>query len=607
MCGIIGAFAFSPGAREPVHSEVAGGRDAMASRGPDGSAIWASSEGRACFGHRRLAIIDLAARSDQPMTSADGRFTIVFNGEIYNYRELRSRLQKDHGALFRTNGDTEVLLALYAEHGPSMLEHLRGMFAFAIHDAKKDEVFAARDPFGIKPFYYAVENGTFYFASQVRALETFGAVSRELDPAGTVGFFLLGSVPEPFTIRRSVRALPAGHHISVRAGQSQPQLVAYARMADLMEREGSAPASTAREASFEFAQHVRASVEAHLVADVPVGLFLSAGIDSGALAGLMRDCGQNRITAITMSFEELRGTDRDETPMSRLVARHYDLEHHICVVTQDEFATFVQDILSAMDQPSVDGVNTWMVSKAASELDLKVVLSGLGGDELLGGYDNFSRVPRMARTARLIKYGGPLRHLARSALKYSGSGLLRDNPKLLGLFDQDGGTSSSYLLARTLLLPWEVGQVLDNEIVREGFAQLRLEERTAALLQPQPPTSFHEISLLESSMYMRNQLLRDSDWASMAHSVELRVPLVDWSLLRATIPLQHHFGGGLGKLALANAPARPLPKAVQSRPRSGFTVPVGTWSGMSGSATHRLSSRYWMQRVADQFAIPRSA
>src|SRR5215831_4796604 len=309
MCGVNGIFAYHPAANAPDKAELLATRDAMRARGPDGSGLRWSSDRRCGLGHRRLSILDLSDRASQPMASADGKLVITFNGEIYNYSALRAELEVA-GANFRTTSDTEALLHLYARHGAAMVHRLRGMFAFAIWDEIRRELFLARDPYGIKPLYTANDGWTFRFASQVKALLAGGRISHDVEPAGIAGFHLFGSVPEPFTLYRDIRALPAGHMQRVdAAGPREP--VPFTKLAAILAEGASHPAPIT-----ELRERLRAavldSVRAHLLADVEVGIFLSAGVDSGALLGLMRDAGQ-RIRAITLAFDEFQGTEEDES------------------------------------------------------------------------------------------------------------------------------------------------------------------------------------------------------------------------------------------------------------------------------------------------------
>ncbi len=596
MCGIAGCFAYRNGERGTLEPALLAARESMRARGPDGHGQWWDAAGRLGFAHRRLAIIDLDDRALQPMHMPERGLTIVYNGEIYNYRALRSELIREHGFQPRTESDTEVLLALFAAHGPAMLDKLRGMFTLAIWDGARDRLFVARDPYGIKPLYYADVGGTYHFASQVKALSAFPAVSAEADPAGMVGFHLFGSIPEPFTLHRDIRALPAGSYAWVDAqGASEP--VRYAKVAEILaaahEEEGEVEAVVA--------QAALDSVRAHLVADVEVGAFLSSGIDSGSLVGLMRDAGQNRIRAITLGFEELRGTGADEVPLAREMARRYDAEHYVRWVGGDEFSASQDRILSDMDQPSIDGVNTWFVSKAAHECGLKVVVSGLGGDELLAGYSTFRTVPRTRRLGVLAKLPFASR-FAKAMLHRFAPDLVRRNPKMLGLLDHSGSWAGAYLLRRALMLPFELDRRLDRETVREGLERLRPLELIEDAMTPAPPGSIAKVTALESSIYMRNQLLRDSDWASMAHSLELRVPYVDWPTLKRIAPISARLGRGAGKRALAHAPSLALPPQCLERGRTGFNIPVANWIGATSKTGDRLGSRHWSESVYRSFS-----
>ncbi|MHB2169134.1 asparagine synthase (glutamine-hydrolyzing) [Alsobacter sp. R-9] len=594
MCAINGIFAYQRAAAEPNLRELVATRDAMAARGPDGRGEWWSQDRRVAFGHRRLAIIGLGEQGAQPMSTPDGRFTITFNGEIYNFGELRQELIAQR-IEFRGQSDTEVLLYLYAERGPAMVEALRGMFAFAIWDAREHTLFLARDPYGIKPLYYANDGWTFRFASQVKALLAGGGVSSEPEPAGLVGFRLWGHVPEPFTIHRDIRAVPAGHTMLVDLnGPNLPQR--YWSLAGVLA--GPSGASPEGDAATSIRHAVKDSVRHHLVADVEVGVFLSAGIDSGALLGLARDLGHDRLRAITLAFAEYTGTDDDETPLARQVAALYGAEHVVRRVEEAEFRQDLPAILDAMDQPSIDGVNTWFVAKAAGEAGLKVALSGLGGDELLGGYPSFRDIPAWRRRfgwAALIPGLGALtEHLLRALAP----DWVTRRPKAAGLLRYAGSWEGAYLLRRGLFLPSELDDLLPPDIVREGLRRLAPLTRLRQSLQPDPGHDVTRVTALESCHYMRDQLLRDADWAGMAHAVEIRTPLVDASLVATLAPFMPYLPVGTGKRHLAAAPVTPLPRALVDRSKTGFTVPTGRWMAESarartGSRSRGLVSRDW--------------
>ena len=573
MCGIAGIYAYHYAANVVDRGELWRIRDHMVARGPDGVGEWYSPNERVGFGHRRLSIIDLSERGAQPMRSADGKLVVTFNGEIYNYRQLRTLLEAK-GCKFRTETDTEVLLHLYAEKGEAMVNDLRGMFAFGLWDADKNALLLARDPYGIKPLYYADDGWTLRFASQVKALLAGGKVSRNQEPAGWVGFCLFGSVPEPFTTYQEIRALPAGSTLWVdRVGSGETKH--YFSIADtycIAEARSSPPNDedlelAAREALLDSVRH-------HLVADVPVGAFLSSGIDSGALVGLMRDAGQQEIQTVTVAFEEFRGTGEDEAPIAAEIASRYGTRHTTRVVTEQEFRNDLPRILEAMDQPTIDGLNTWFVSKAARELGLKVAISGLGGDELFGGYSSFRDVPLWVRTLaipeRIPGLGELTQRVLTSAFPQS------VNPKAAGLLKYGGNYAGAYFLRRGIFMPWELQAVIGPEIARLGLRRLNPIRHIETQLKPKPRTSFGRIAVLESSLYMRNQLLRDTDWASMAHSLEVRVPLVDSKLVSqlGSITVKNRSGS---KHLLANTPRVPLPRNVIERPKTGFGTPIQTW------------------------------
>jgi asparagine synthase (glutamine-hydrolysing) len=579
MCGIVGIFAYRASSHDVDPSELRAMRDAMLRRGPDGSGEWLSPDHKVGLGHRRLAIIDLHERAAQPMHSADGRVHVTFNGEIYNYKALRAELELK-GYVFQTSSDTEVLVHLYQDRGRDMLASLRGMYAFALWDERARSMLLARDPLGIKPLYYSLDNqgGCLRFASQVKALLAGGRVSRTRSNAAAVGFHLWGSVPEPHTHYAAIRALPAGGslwidaaggvsahtHFSVAAcwAQACVQRPAACAPADVQARVGAA---------------LRDSVASHLVADVPVSAFLSAGIDSGALAGLMAEQAAEQTHAITLSFSEFAGDAHDESPLAAAVARHYGLAHHVRKVDRSEFLHDFPGFLAAMDQPTIDGLNTWFVSKATAELGLKVAVSGLGGDELFGGYPSFHAVPRMRRAAALPGRVPGLGKGVRRLLAPWISHLPRMHPKLAGALEYGHTTAGAYFLKRALFMPWELPEVLPADVVRAGLEELTPEAELERLLEPTPISAWAQVAVLESAQYMRNQLLRDTDWASMAHSLEVRVPLVDHVLLSKLAPSLMHSRLVPPKRWLANSPQRALPDAVRHRPKTGFATPIAQW------------------------------
>jgi asparagine synthase (glutamine-hydrolysing) len=607
VCGINGIFAYHYVANPVDPAELTRTRDHMAARGPDGMGEWIAHDRRVAFGHRRLSIIDLSSAAAQPMASADGKLVVTYNGETFNHRELRAQLEA-RGRTFRTKSDTEVLLHLYAEKGADMVHDLRGMFAFAIWDADRRSLFLARDPYRIKPLYYADDGWTFRFASQVKALLAGGAISHEPEPAGQVGFYLWGSVPEPFTVYRDIRALPAGTTLLVdRMGAHEPRR--YHSIAAAYSDAPTRPSATPEAVQAEVREATLDSVRKHLVADVPVGAFLSAGIDSGALVGLMRDAGQQDIQTVTLAFSEFRGEASDEAPLADDVARLYGTRHTTRLVSEGEFRADLPHILDAMDQPSIDGINAWFVAKAARELGLKVAISGLGGDELFCGYPSFRHIPRwvsaFALPARIPLLGKAVRAASRPLVSHLGW-----NPKAAGMLEYGGTYAGAYLLQRGLFMPWELGDVLEREVVDQGLRRLAPLQRARQELGSRALSPSAKVATLEASLYMRNQLLRDTDWASMAHGLEVRVPLVDSVLLSRISAISGAAEAQATKTNLARSPSTPLPAHVVSRAKTGFSTPIAHWlqgelvgTLRDAAARHKVPrtahwSRQWAERLA---------
>lgn len=609
MCGIAGIYSYRDDADSVSEQELSTIRDAMVPRGPDDQGLWLSDHRRAGLAHRRLAIIDPGPAGHQPMQRDS--LVITFNGEIYNYQELMDEL-KVLGHRFKTHSDTEVILALYQEMGPSMLDRLSGMFALAIWDQNRQELFLARDPYGIKPLYYSNQHGAVRFASSVRALSKSPGVSAEFNPTSEIAFLMLGYVPEPATIFSEIKSVEAGHYI-VCNRQGILDSVKYASIADQWGRALSSSRLDLSRLDLESDISVafRESVTRHLVSDVPLGVFLSAGIDSGAIAGLAAESITGKICSTTLGFPEFDDTGQDETKLAREVADYYGLEHHTRVVTENEMSTDLADFFEAMDQPTVDGLNSWFISKSASEMGIKVMLSGIGGDELLGSYPAFTRIPK------LLKYTGLMRRFPQIGERIS---CLRKYfpyyalpPKSWGVFNLAARIDTCYLLNRGIFMPWELPALVEPDRLEAGLTGLdifdhigeRIQELDHAIVENVDKKLFlqAQISTLESSLYMRNQLLRDADWASMAHSVEVRTPLVDYQLLKTCSANILNLNHSDSKSCLANSPEQPLPEKIQHRKKTGFTTPVNSWlktsellDGWKSVAILRNAKCHWSRR-----------
>ena len=555
MCGIAGILNASalPGSVTALPRMLT----ALRHRGPDDQGCFHSPGGDAVLAHARLAILDLSPAGHQPMSTPDGRFTIVFNGEIYNYRELREPLQKD-GVVFRSNSDTEVVLRAYGAYGAECVAKLRGMFSFAVWDERERTCLLARDPFGIKPLYFHEANGQLVFASEVRALLASGLVRRELDPQGLHGYFRTGSVPEPRTLLRGVRCLEAGHLAIWQAGRLQARRYWKLRFQP--------EAVAAPEAARTVRQALLDSVAHHFISDVPVGVFLSGGIDSTALVGLARTVGRADLHTYSIAFP---GTPGDEGGLAQRTAAHFGTTHHEWRLDAAAGRQLFSQYLQVMDQPSIDGLNTFTVSKFARDQGMKVVLSGLGGDELFGGYKSFREVPRLARLNRRLRLTGPVRAGVRAVLRRARRPQLRRLGEMLG---QPARLDTAYAALRGTFTAAEATVLTRHYTGEEVVNDFSSEEL------PTDPTPEDTVSRLELTRYMRNQLLRDSDVMSMAHGLELRVPFLDLPLMDTLTRIPSSTRLQPGKRFLLQAVPE-VPDWIANQPKRGFLFPFDQWLG----------------------------
>jgi asparagine synthase (glutamine-hydrolysing) len=572
MCGIACLFSEDSEISKQYISSVRLMTDYMVRRGPDASGFWQDSG--AYLGHRRLSILDLDQRSTQPMQSVCGRFYIVFNGEIYNYKELRDSLLSA-GEYFRTKSDTEVILALYKRQGEAMLHSLHGMFAFVIWDTFEKKAFVARDPYGIKPLYYSQMLGGIILASQVKAILSSGLVDSAPDPIGQAGFWMLGSVPEPHSWFKNIKSVKAGHCLWIHKGRIISDRC-WHDISEVWRNAANSPKVFISNDSIraQVKDGLVESVDRHMVSDVPLGVFLSGGIDSGALAGIMKERGASSLTGITITYDEYAGSDSDEVPGAAKIANHYGIRHHVRKVGREEFFSDLPKIMTAMDQPSIDGINTWYAAKAVAELGLKVVVSGLGGDELFLGYRSFWQLPGMVSTWKRVS-SIPGVHYIASLLsdieaRRSGNARWHHAPDWLRT------VAGAWWLSRSSMAPESASLMMDvgHSKLFEDFSPLHWVEEMSGHLASD---SILALAQIESTVYLRNQLLRDSDWASMYHGVELRTPLVDARLLSSIKDIIPHLHRFPGKILLAGVPNETLPKEITKRRKTGFSIPIREW------------------------------
>ena len=575
MCGICGMI--GPGADQAVRAMTA----AMCHRGPDDHGV--ANFGNASLGMTRLAVQDLSPAGHQPMFSPDGQVCLVYNGETYNFRELR-RFLEERGHDFASQCDTEVILRLYLELGPDFVARLRGMYALAVLDRrggpKREKLLLARDPFGIKPLLYRHDGAQFIFASELKALLTSGAVPREIDPQSLRLLLTYGSVTQPHTMLRGVAMLPPGHTLTLE--RSHARLDRHFRMEATMPEAARLPYADQVEA---LRAVLRESVRLQMVGDVPVGAFLSGGLDSALLCALMLDSGATRLNTFSVGFED-EGRDLDESKDAQTTAAHLGVSHHHVLVRGQDVARNIGHIVRSLDQPSVDGVNTYFVSRSARE-HVTVALSGTGGDELFAGYPWFGH---MADWAESLRAGLPARGRARLGRAISSplldplahgplgrwleerrseSGFLGQWAKRHYIF---GPTGAAKLLAPHLRRPASSGRAMTLDIApQDELADMSPLCRASALCL---------------RGYTLNQLLRDIDCMSMAHGLEVRVPYLDPQVLGAALSLPDASKLDLGKperyadglKRILYDVARPyLPEDFGVRAKRGFGMPFGQW------------------------------
>ena len=561
MCGIFGYLLAADGAR-PLPSLGAAVKD-LRHRGPDAEGTFRDSRGKVECGlaHTRLAIIDLSPGGKQPMSILEGKLTIVFNGEIYNYRDVRAELE-GCGDQFVTGSDTEVILRAYARWGSECLRRFRGMFAFVIWNAEDASLFLARDPMGVKPLYLARVGEGLLFSSEVRALLASGWVPRKLDANALSGYLAFGSVREPRSIVRNVEMLPPGSFGELRDGRWRQETywVPPLRIDRTIRR---------ADAVAEIRSLLRESVALRLVSDVPVGVFLSGGMDSSAIVALASQLSARPVHTFTVTFDE---AGYDEAKYAREVAASFGAEHHVVHLSSERALDEIDDALAALDQPSADGTNTYFVARAVREAGLAVALSGIGGDELFAGYAYF-------RQFRTLMQGRPLLERIPIALAdwVATERLSNRTLKAVSLLATRGNPFEVYAILRAVFLARHRKALLARcEDV--GAEPQRFDEAVSEWASTPDGDAIAAFGLLDSRNYLRNTLLRDTDVMGMASALEVREPLLDHRLAERlfTLPGSMRIARGTNK-PLLSAAVPELPTGAVQRPKMGFTLPLASW------------------------------
>jgi len=548
MCRIAGLF-------DPQASNLEGDilcmRDAMHRGGPDGSGVYIHPEMKLALGHRRLALQDLSGAGHQPMQSADGRLTIIYNGEIYNFNELRSELEAA-GHCFRSKTDTEVILASYLQWGKQCFRRFNGMFALAIWDNVENEIVLARDHAGIKPLYFHLSSHKLVFSSEIRGFTALYPTWKTAEIWKPL-FLLFGHLPEPFTTLDGVQTLAKGGWLAVHL----PSL--NSTHGNFFKLDYSSTINTEDRALEAARDILPAAVKRHLISDAPIGLFLSGGIDSSLLTLLAAPIMKERLTTLSIQFSE---AEFSEEKYQKMVIDITCARHSAFQVSQQDFEDSFPDILMAMDQPSTDAINSYFISKFAHQCGLKAVLSGLGADEIFGGYPSFNRFNQWKYIAYIpdfiSKLAGRSSNMKLAKLSYECL-----HPML-----------SMYLMNRGLY-------TVETASDLTGISIQRIEDALALVDVPanMDYTSKNSNAAMETDLYMKNQLLKDADYMSMWHGLEIRVPFLDKELLQAITSISPHikFRRSLPKALLIEAFSTLLPAEIWHRKKQGFTFPFASW------------------------------
>lgn len=565
MCGINGFISGTHHGAQKL-SVVRSMNACLAHRGPDNDGTW--HDETVCLGHRRLSIIDLSAESNQPFLSNDRRYVIVYNGELYNYRELKLELQRaPHGSsdtpyFFKTASDTEVILAAYLRWGLKCLDYFNGMYAFAIYDTQSSKLVMARDRLGVKPLYYYYGDEGLLFSSEVRPILHSGVKTFSLNREAIGEYAMYQTVFAPNTMVKGIKMLMPGHYAEYEQGKAT--ITQYYNASKINRRDS----LSYQQACSKVRELLAHSVQQRLVADVPFGAFLSGGIDSSAVVGLMSQVSSEKIQTFNVSFDE---SDFSEARYARLIAAKFNTQHHEIKLRPDDFLKQLPEALSAMDHPSGDGPNTYIVSKATKQAGITMALSGIGGDELFAGYDVFRRMASLHKRSWINA-------VPRFARKTAGFAIRKQKRSISGnkieelLAEPSINFNSAYPLNRSVFTQRELATLLKEP---QPFAQIK---KIMTGVPQQEGHLLSAVSIAEINTYLQNVLLRDTDQMSMAVALEVREPFLDYKLLDFVLGLNdaHKFPHSPKKL-LTDSLGDLLPGEIVNRPKMGFTLPWQYW------------------------------
>ena len=560
MCGISGIY----GINDTVLAKatVIKMNDRIAHRGPDDFGYFIDE--KIALGHRRLAILDLSPAGHQPMFSNDGELTIVFNGEIYNFNDIKPNLQE---YAFKTRSDTEVILAAYKKWGAECLHHFNGMFAFAIWDLAKKELFIARDRLGIKPLYYYEQDGQIFFASEIRGILESGKVKRKINTAALADYFTYQTVHSPATMVEGINMLMPGHHMTI--GVNGIKIKKYWSPKDNYSREATGKSYEA--VCNDVNRLLTESVERRLISVVPFGAFLSGGIDSSAIVGLMSRVQQQPVKTFTIAFDE---EEFSEAKYARQVAKLFKTDHHEFMLKPSDFLDDLPVAMSALDHPSGDGPNSYIVSHITRNNGITMALSGLGGDELFAGYPIFNRSLKLEENKWLWNIPAPLRQLAGKVYRSLRPGIAAGKvEQLLSL--KNLSLDETFPIARQIINPSSLHTLLNiQSLPADHVSRIIRHELNGADDLP----LLSKVSIAEITTYMQNVLLRDTDQMSMAVALEVRVPFLDYKLVEYVLGIPDQYKKPLyPKKLLVESLHGMLPDEIVHRKKMGFVFPWNVW------------------------------
>lgn len=565
----------------------------MAHRGPDDHGVEFISDERdgltVAFAHHRLSVLDLSPAGHQPMRDELTGDWITYNGEVFNFRDLRRELI-GRGLRFRSESDTEVMLKGFSERGRAAIADWRGMFAFGFWNARRRSLTLVRDRLGMKPLYYYHDGHTFIFASEVRTLLATGLTPRKISPSALNSYLAWGSIEQPLTIIDNIHALLPGHILEFKDGRVGAEAYWELR-ADKQNK-----VRDERALIEELGALLADSVESHLVSDVPVGVFLSGGIDSSSVMAMASRGVKSPIKSFSVCFNE---QEFDEAGCAEKVARRYGADHHSVLITEDEILSNLPHALRAMDQPSIDGLDTFFISRVAAGAGMKVALSGLGGDEVFAGHDFFHSIAREEQVRNRVKATAPkLRKAAASAIGAFSSSI-NSAARLSELLRSDQLNEHSVKLRRHL---FTAGQRLALMLATGGASRAVATWNERQMSNCVTADPINQASALELGGYLGNTLLRDTDSMSMAHGLEVRAPLIDYKVVEKmlAVPGQLKLRKKEPKWMLVDA-VGDLPRDVVDRPKRGFEPPFKNW--LAGALRDRMESALWSPQLTKLLSI----